>query len=667
MAETTNKSIPEILDGRKRVVIEEVRPRVNNGEFPVKRALGEPVTVQADIFSDGHEVIRAVVRYRVGEQSKELEMTHRGNDLWEASFRVESARPHWFEIEAWIDTFATWHKDIGKKIRAGQQVSVDLLSGAQIMENLRAKADAIDAKRMESFIRILRDPGRYDEACGLAVDSKVLDFMHPFADRSLSSVSESFPVRVEREKALYSTWYELFPRSCSGSGEHGTFVDCEKLLPDIARMGFDVLYLPPVHPIGGTNRKGKNNAPSASRGDPGSPWAIGAPEGGHDALHPALGTIDDFERFVARAQEYGLETAMDFALQCSPDHPYVRDHPEWFKTRPDGSIQFAENPPKKYEDIVPINFECEQWRELWRELRRVLFFWIDKGVRIFRVDNPHTKPFAFWHWLIEEAKKKDEGVIFLAEAFTRPKVMYRLGKVGFSQSYTYFTWRNSKYELESYVNELTHSPVRDFFRPNFWPNTPDILPEYLQYGGRPAFVIRLVLAATLSASYGVYGPAYELCASEALPGREEYRDSEKYEIKQWERSVEWSLDELIMLVNRARKENAALQTTWNVEFFEVDNEYLVFYGKCSPDQENVIFVVVNLDPYHTQSGWVRMPIERFGLEPTQPYLMHDLISDDTFIWNGERNYVQLNPHALPAHIFRLRRRLHREMDFDYFM
>lgn len=432
-------------------------------------------------------------------------------------------------------------------------------------------------------------------------------------------------------------------------------------------MGFDVLYLPPIHPIGKTNRKGKNNSPVAQPGDVGSPWAIGSEEGGHKSVHPQLGTIEDFVSLVNKAKEYNIEIALDLAFQCSPDHPYVREHPEWFKWRPDGTVQYAENPPKKYEDVLPLNFETENWRELWEELKSIVVFWIEKGVRIFRVDNPHTKPFRFWKWLIEEIKRDYPDVIFLSEAFTRPKVMYHLAKAGFTQSYTYFTWRNTKREFIEYLTELTQTEVREYFRPNFWPNTPDILPEHLQFGGRPAFMMRLVLAATLSSNYGIYGPVFELCVSEALPGKEEYLNSEKYEIRYWDWDQPGNLKDFIARVNRIRRENPALQTTWNLKFFEVDNEYILFYGKVNEDLSNIILVVVNLDPHHTQSGWVRVPISELGIEPNQPYLVHDLLSEDKYIWQGEYNYVELNPHVIPARIFRVRKRLRKETDFDYFM
>jgi len=475
-------------------------------------------------------------------------------------------------------------------------------------------------------------------------------------------------VVVDRPKALFSAWYERFPRSSSSlSGNHGTFKDLEKLLSEIARMGFDVLYLPPIHPIGKTHRKGKNNSPVAGHDDVGSPWAIGSVEGGHKSIHPQLGNMNDFESLVKKTMELGMEVAMDLAFQCTPDHPYVREHPEWFGKRPDGTIQYAENPPKRYEDIYPLNFETDDILGLWEELKSVTVFWINKGVKIFRVDNPHTKAFPFWQWLIGDIKKEYPEVIFLSEAFTRPKVMYRLAKIGFTQSYTYFTWRNTKREFTDYMTELTNTKVSEFFRPNLWPNTPDILPEHLQIGGRPAFIMRLVLAGTLSSNYGIYGPAFELCESEASTGKEEYLNSEKYEIREWDWNKGGNLRDLIAIFNAIRKENPALQLTRNLKFYQVDNEYLLFYGKATEDLENIILVVANLDPFHTQSGWVTVPIEDFGIDPDQPYLVHDLLSQDKYIWNGERNYVELNPHVIPAHIFRLRKKLKRETDFDYFV
>jgi starch synthase (maltosyl-transferring) len=499
--------------------------------------------------------------------------------------------------------------------------------------------------------------------------------MQRYPDRSLAATYRTeLAAIVDRPKAVYAAWYELFPRSIvrtahaqQPDSRHGTFRDCERLLPEIARMGFDVLYLPPLHPIGQTRRKGKNNSATAGPEDPGSPWAIGSSLGGHKAIHPELGTLDDFKRLIGKAAEHGLEIAMDLAFQCSPDHPYVTEHPEWFRWRPDGTVQYAENPPKKYEDILPIHFESEQWSELWEELKSVVLYWIDQGIRIFRVDNPHTKPFAFWEWLIGEVRRDHPDVIFLSEAFTRPKVMQRLAKVGFNQSYTYFTWRNTKWELEQYIRELAHTEVGEYLRPNFWPNTPDILPQYLQYGGRPAFIIRLILAATLSASYGIYGPAYELCVNEALDAKEEYLNSEKYEIKNWDWDARGNLREVIERINRIRRQNPSLQSIRNIELCPVDNEALLGYVKTTEDQSNVTVTIVNIDPRHRQAGWIRLPLEEMGVDPRRPFLAHDLLTNEKYIWQGEANYIELDPQVMPGHILRVYRRMRRETDFDYFM
>jgi starch synthase (maltosyl-transferring) len=489
-----------------------------------------------------------------------------------------------------------------------------------------------------------------------------------YPDRSFATTYHAeLAVVVDRLTAVFSAWYELFPRSFGKDGRHGSLRQCEQLLPEIAAMGFDVLYLPPIHPIGQTCRKGKNNSITAAPDDPGSPWAIGSSAGGHKAVHPELGTLDDFRHLRENAGAHGLEIALDLAFQCSPDHPYVTEHPEWFRWRPDGTVQFAENPPKKYQDIIPLNFETDAWRALWEELRSVVRFWIDQGVRIFRVDNPHTKPFSFWEWLIGDVRRDYPDVIFLSEAFTRPKVMQRLAKIGFNQSYTYFTWRHTKWEIEQYIGELAHTEVGEYLRPNFWPNTPDILPQHLQYGGRSVFIIRLILAATLSASYGIYGPAYELCVSEAVDGREEYLNSEKYEIKQWDRNAKGNIRPVIERINRIRRQNPALQSIRNIELYSVDNEAMLCYGKMTEDKSNIIIVVVNLDPHHRQSGWVRLPLHEMEIDPQKPFLAHDLLTDDKYIWQGEMNYLELDPRVMPGHILRVHKRLRRETDFDYFM
>jgi starch synthase (maltosyl-transferring) len=519
-------------------------------------------------------------------------------------------------------------------------------------------------------MKVLRSSAEETSRKEVAMDEELAASASRCPERKWATVYErELRVVVEPVQARFSAWYEMFPRSCSAEkGRPGSFRDCESLLRYIAGMGFDILYFPPIHPIGRAHRKGRNNQPKGDPGDVGSPWAIGAEEGGHKAVHPDLGTLDDFRRLVVEAREQGLEVALDIAFQCTPDHPYVKEHPVWFRRRPDGTIQYAENPPKKYEDIYPFDFTTEDWRGLWEELKGVVFFWMEQGVRVFRVDNPHTKPFAFWEWLIGEVKKEDPGVIFLAEAFTRPKIMYRLAKLGFSQSYTYFAWRNTKWELEQYFTELTRSEVKEFFRPNLWPNTPDILTEVLQMGGRPAFMARLILAATLAASYGIYGPAFEFCENQPRElGSEEYLDSEKYELKNWDLNRPDSLKDLIARVNRIRRENPALQSDRSLQFHTVDNEQLICYSKNTEDLSNFILVVVNLDPHHTHAGWVNLPLTDMGLDPRQPYQVHDLLSGARYLWTGPRNYVAVDPGIAPAHIFRIRRRVRTERDFDYFM
>jgi starch synthase (maltosyl-transferring) len=491
-----------------------------------------------------------------------------------------------------------------------------------------------------------------------------------YPDRGTSATYEkTLAITVDRERARFSSWYEMFPRSCASEpGRHGTFRDCEQMLPYVAEMGFDVLYFPPIHPIGRTNRKGKNNSAEAEPGDVGSPWAIGSGEGGHKSVDPQLGTFDDFRALVSRAREHGLEIALDLALQCSPDHPWISEHPDWFRHRPDGSIQYAENPPKKYEDIVPLDFETSDWRALYRELLSVVLFWIDHGVRIFRVDNPHTKPYAFWEWMIGQVKSVHPEIIFLSESFTRPKVMYRLAKLGFTQSYTYFTWRQTAKEIRDYMTELTKTSVSEFFRPNLWPNTPDILPENLQIGGRSAFQLRLVLAATLGSNYGIYGPAFELCEDVPLePGREEYLNSEKFETREWNREQAASLRWLIARVNEIRKENKALQSSHNLQFHPVTNDQLLAYSKHTDDKSNLILTVVNLDVNHVQSGYVDLPLSELNIETMRPFQVHDLLSGQRFLWSGPRNYVELDPKKIPAHVFRLRRYLRTERDFDYYL
>ena len=657
-----------------RVVIENVRPEIDGGRFPVKRTVGEAVAVTADIHTDGHDLITAVLRYRDGGGSswRETPLREVGNDRWSGSFRVSSLGRSFYTIEAWVDRFRSWRRDLAKKADAEQDVRVDLLVGAQLIEEAAGRAKGADreALRKAAVALKVQDESGAAEAVGNALDEDLLRRMEAYPDRRHATLyGKELAVVVDRERARFSTWYELFPRSCSPEpGKHGTLRDVVGRLPYIAGMGFDVLYLPPVHPIGHSHRKGKNNVTDPGPDDVGSPWAIGSEEGGHKAVHPALGTLDDFRHLVEKAREQGLEVALDIAFQCSPDHPYVKEHPEWFRLRPDGSVQYAENPPKKYQDIYPLDFETEDWRALWEELRSVVRFWIDQGVRIFRVDNPHTKPFDFWEWLIGGLKEEYPETIFLSEAFTRPKVMYRLAKAGFTQSYTYFAWRNSRWELTEYFTELTQTEVREYFRLNLWPNTPDILTEQLQFGGRAAFLARLVLAATLGASYGIYGPAYELCENRPLaPGKEEYLDSEKYEIRHWEIERPDSLREFIGLVNRIRRENPCLQSDHRLDFHPVDNEQMIAYSKSTGDLSSIILTVVNLDPHHAQAGWVELPLVRLGLDPAVPFQGHDLLSGARYIWHGDRLYFRLDPAEVPAHILRIRRKVRTERDFDYFM
>ena len=659
--------------GRKRVIIKNVQPAIDNGTFPIKRTLGEKVVVEADIFTDGHDALSSVLLYRKEGDANwtETDMSFLVNDRWRGEFTITELISYRYSVRAWVDTFKSWTHGLSKKVDAGQDVSVDLLIGAELIEEARERSGGSDAKKLQQLAATLRSQEEpLKKKIRLALDEKNEALVGKYPDRDLATdYKPELQVVVDRQKAGFSAWYEMFPRSCSAQPEkHGTFKDCVAHLPYVVAMGFDVLYLPPIHPIGRSHRKGKNNSPTAGPADPGSPWAIGAQEGGHKHVHPELGTLEEFRQLMTAAQKSGIEIALDIAFQCSPDHPYIEEHPEWFLWRPDKTLQYAENPPKKYEDIYPFDFESDHWQELWIELKDVLFFWLDQGVRIFRMDNPHTKPFRFWAWLIAEVKKEYPEVIFLSEAFTRPKVMYELAKLGFTQSYTYFAWRNTKWELTRYFTELYQSDVREYFRANLWPNTPDILTEYLQMGGRPAFMARLVLAASLGANYGIYGPAFELCENRPREfGSEEYLDSEKYEIRYWDVNRPDSLRDFIARVNKIRRQNPALQSDWNLTFHQVDNEKLIAYSKHTADLSNIVLVVVNLDPHHTHTGWLELDLGALGILPQQSYQVHDLLGDARFLWYGARNFVELNPQVVPAHIFRLRRRIRTEQDFDYFM
>jgi starch synthase (maltosyl-transferring) len=654
------RSLPPAEEARRRVIIRGVRPEVEGGRYPIKRTPGEKVVVEADIFLDGHDEIACVIQHRrSGDKTwQETPMQALLNDHWRGEFQVGEAPRYEYRIEAWPDPFASWRRDLKKRLDAGQDVSIELLAGAQLVRAAAGRATEAEARRLEERANALEKDWDVTLRAGIALDDSLLELMERFPDRTYSTIYEKWlPVQVDRERARFSAWYEMFPRSTSPEPSRpGTFQDCIDRLPYVQELGFDVLYLPPIHPVGRTHRKGRNNAVESREEDPGSPWAIGSREGGHKAINPELGTLKDFRRLVGAANDMGIEIALDLAYQCSPDHPYVREHPQWFKHRPDGSIRYAENPPKKYEDIYPIDFETDDWEALWEELKSIVTYWASQGVRIFRVDNPHTKSFRFWEWMIAEAKKEYPDLIFLSEAFTRPNLMYHLAKIGFTQSYTYFTWRNAKWDLTDYLTELTQSEVREFFRPNFWPNTPDILHEYLQVGGRPAFIARLVLAATMSANYGMYGPAFELM--ENVPrehGSEEYLNSEKYEIRHWDLDRPDSLRDLIARINQIRREHEALQSNFGLQFVHVDNDQLIAYTRSNDDGSDVILTVVSLDPGHAQAGWVSLPLHELGIDAGDSYQVHDLLDDSRYIWRGPTNFVQLIPQVMSAHIFRILR------------
>ncbi|VTU23637.1 Alpha-1,4-glucan:maltose-1-phosphate maltosyltransferase 2 [Variovorax sp. PBS-H4] len=666
-------------DGRARAVIDAVLPNVDGGRFAVKRVAGEALRVQAHCFADGHDVLRVMLRWRAEADAEwaELPMKPLGNDVWEAEFAPPAIGRYRYTVTAWVDAFESWRHDMARRvdpedIRIASQVGAQEIGAAAERAERAKSADAQSLVRWSRELKAAAIENSMDATAlkAFALDEALCALAERYPDRRLATHHPvELPLVADRERARFSTWYELFPRSTAPGGDrHGTFKDVEARLPAIAAMGFDVLYFPPIHPIGRIQRKGKNNALAAQADDVGSPWAIGAEEGGHKSILPELGTREDFQRLRAEAQRHGLEIALDIAFQCAPDHPYVKAHPAWFRWRPDGTVQYAENPPKKYQDIYPFNFETEDWQGLWTELKSVFEHWIGEGVKIFRVDNPHTKAFPFWEWAIGELKRAHPDVLFLAEAFTRPKVMHRLAKLGFSQSYTYFTWRNTKQELTEYFTELSQGPGCEYFRPNVWPNTPDILHERLQGGETPVFMARLVLAATLAASYGIYGPAFEL--REHLPreqGSEEYLNSEKYQLRHWNHDDPQSLAPLISRVNQIRRQNTALHSDRSLRFFDIDNGELLAYAKRSPDGSNVIVTVVNLDPHNVQSGWLELDLDFIDCEPAHPFQMHDLLSNQRYLWQGSRHFIRLDPHSVPAHVFVVRRRVRDERDFDYFL
>lgn len=642
-------------DGLRRAIITNVMPQVEQGRYPAKTVLGEPLTFSASVFADGHDELAAIILIRHADQKKwqeyPLQLLH--NDYWHTSLALDREGRHFFKVQAWVDHFGTWRKKFRKKVEVGQFSLTEVRIGSLLLQDIAAYADPRRKQLLLQWSDELNALQDADQALSLAFRNDIREMT--LACRSQDHVTtydRVLTIDVERNKAAFSTWYELFPRSASTEpGRHGTFKDVQRLLPRIAEMGFDVLYLPPVHPIGRKNRKGRNNSLTAAPGDPGSPWAIGNETGGHKALHPELGTLKDFKALINAASKSGIEIAMDLALQCAPDHPYVQEHPDWFVWRPDGTVQYAENPPKKYEDILPIYFETGDQQALWEELRSIVTYWIAQGIGIFRVDNPHTKPFAFWEWLISSVRSEHPHVLFLAEAFTRPRLMERLAMLGFSQSYTYFTWRNTGPELRTYMEELTRTPMRYYFRPNFWPNTPDILPPALTHGGEHAFIQRLVLAATLSSNYGLYGPVYEFGLNTPYPGKEEYTDNEKYELKHWNWQEDTRIKEIITRINRARREHKALQSTWNLAFAETTNEQILCYYKTDQASGSRVIVAVNLDPHHSQSAYVRIPPDELGIAPGTPYQLYDLLSGNSYRWAEEWNYVHLDPYEIPAHVF----------------
>jgi starch synthase (maltosyl-transferring) len=665
-------------EGRRRVVIEAIQPQIDCGRYPAKRVIGDTVTVTAAIFGDGHDHVAARLLYRSASNEKWLSapFTPINNDLWSAEFMVDKLGPWSFTIEAWVGHFDTWVSDLGKRLSAQpdpqeptqqvtpQDIPLALHIGAGHLKAAASRATGADAEKLAAAaleFEAIADARHSFYDSPLTDDLIALAAKYPDLSYATKYPTE-LPLWVDRERARFSSWYELFPRSTSPTpGAHGTLRDVETRLPDIAAMGFDILYMPPIHPIGVAYRKGKNNSVTAEPGEEGSPWAIGSAEGGHSAIHPKLGTLADFDHLQAAAREHGLELALDIAFQCSPDHPWVAAHPEWFTLRPDGTIQYAENPPKKYQDIYPLNFESSDWRGLWEALYGVFKFWAKRGVRVFRVDNPHTKALPFWEWCITEVLKDTPDAVFLAEAFTRPHVMYSLAKGGFTQGYTYFTWRNTKRDLQEYFEEICNPPVRDFFRPNVWPNTPDILHEQLQTGGRAMFMQRVILAATLSANYGIYGPAYELLEgrpAKPAPGKaasEEYLDSEKYEIRSWDLSSPDSIAPLITKLNQIRNANPALQRNENLHFHSVPNDNLLVYSKSTADGSNTILVVVNLDPRAEQSGWIDLAMDKLGLSWQGSFEVEDLLTGARYTWKDQWNFVALRPEAMPAHVFRILR------------
>ncbi|KJR42939.1 glycosidase [Candidatus Magnetoovum chiemensis] len=658
-------------------VIENINPNVDSGKFPVKREVGETFTVTATVYRDGHDLIKVMLKYRQKYGSNDkwtetpMECINPGLDTWRGSFKLEENTRFLYTVEAYSDKYQSWLKEANLKFAASQDISSELIEGLNYLKTLIEESinNAYEKNYLTTMLDMIDKKDTISEKLQIFSDSLLGDIVSKNDPRKDKAVHEPYlELIVDREKARYAAWYEIFPRSQgTESGKSSTFEDCAKRLPEIKEMGFDVLYFTPIHPIGRTKRKGPNNSLVSGPNDPGSPYAIGNELGGHKAIEPGLGAMDDFIEFEQKCKSYGMEIALDFAINCSPDHPYVKEHPEWFFVRPDGTIKYAENPPKKYEDIYPLNFYAadDKWKELWQEMKDIIVFWIEKNVRIFRVDNPHTKPVPFWHWLITEIQKDYPDVIFLSEAFTRPPMMKMLAKVGFTQSYTYFTWRNFKHELIEYLTELTATEASEYMRGNFFANTPDILPKFLQEGGRAAFKIRFVLASTLSSVYGIYS-GFELCENAAVEGKEEYLNSEKYEYKVWDWDRPGNIKYLVTKLNKIRRENPALHYYKNLRFYPSDNDNIIFYGKSTEDKKNIILVVVNLDPFQWHESRIHIPIHDFGIREDETYQMNNLITNERVLLQGEKFYVSLDPHKEPAYVYRIEKWTHREEGFDYF-
>ena len=644
------------MQNQTRIIIENVSPQLDSGAYPIKRIVGQKVIVTADVFSDGHDVLQSCVKFKHENDKKwqEVRMVPTENDEWIAEFKVKKQGLYTYYVEGWVDYALNWQHGTERKIQDNQYVKSELLEGAEYVRAVQKMATDSENDYLNRVAYLFTTESEYDTAIQEFTSTELKQIFKKYPILFLENKSLELQVYVDRKKALFSTWYEFFPRSASEfDHKHGTFKDCERLLHRVEAMGYDTLYFPPIHPIGEVNRKGKNNATTAQFGDVGSPWGIGSQYGGHKSTHPELGTIDDFKSLVRKAKDLGIEVAMDYALQAAPDHPYVKDFPQWFKWRPDGTVQYAENPPKKYQDIQPIYFESSDWKNLWKELLDVALFWIEEcDIKIYRVDNPHTKPFYFWGWLISEIKKKHPDVLFLAEAFTRPKIMNELAKQGFTQSYTYFTWRDSKKELIDYVTELTTTQQKEFYRPNFWPNTPDINPFSLQGGSESVHLQKYFLAATLSSNVGVYGPVFELmvCTPMAF-GKEEYLNSEKYEYFKWDWDKKNKITTVITRINAIRKEQISLQQTNNIVFCDTNNDQVMAYYKYDDDKQNETLMIVSLNPYEQSQAMVRIPLDYIG---RQPIKVIDLITGNTYDWNKEWNYVELNPE-LPFHLFKIQK------------